>query len=253
MTEQDFRKKIFFIYPNSFIRNEIIFPLIDREYEIYVIDDHKLISCINSEYSNSLIFLNIDEKLTPAQWEKLIRANLDLHIGVMTYNENTNTELKYRSFLQVSCGYNSLRKRPEELLSNIINTLKNFNVKEKRKFIRIRFRDSENRFETNFGGQKRTGYVHDLSSVGMTLLFDKPFKIEKNSRLNDISLYIYESVIQASGIFMGAQRHEKGGLLYVIIFDNNMKESSRSRIRLIINRNMQKNLIDQIRKSVVGS
>ncbi|MBI9100721.1 MAG: hypothetical protein JEY91_19775 [Spirochaetaceae bacterium] len=250
MSEHHYRKKIFFIYPNSYIRNEIIFPLIDLEYETYVIEDHKLIPIIQNNYSGSLLLINIDEKLTPQQWEKQILSTPDLEIGVMTYNENKNTELKYKSLYKISCGYNVLRKRPELLLENLIKTLDSFTVNEKRMFIRTRFKDMAANFELHHTGQRRTGFIHDISSIGMTLVFKKPLKIEKNSLLKDISLYIHESVIVASGIFMGASRNENDSIVYVILFDKTMKESSRSRIRLVINRDLQKKLINELKAPV---
>ena len=59
MTDQNCGKKIFILYPNSFISSEIIIPMIDKEYEIYTINDHKLIHLINNMFPESILFINI--------------------------------------------------------------------------------------------------------------------------------------------------------------------------------------------------
>lgn len=251
MTELDYGKKIFFICPNSFIINEIIFPLIDQEFETYIIEDHKLISLIDCNYPGSILFINIDEKLTSSQWESLILSFPRLNFGILTYNKNKNTELKYKTMLSIPCGYNSLRERPENLLKNITNSLNSFETIEKRKCIRISFTNKENLFKLSIRGIEQTGYIRDISSKGVTLVLKKPLKIAEKRLLSDISLYIHDSIVIASGIFIGAMRNEENELIYIIIFDNTMKKSSKSRIKRIINRTLQKEMIADFKIPIV--
>lgn len=44
-------KKVFFVYPHSVIQNELIQDLIDREYEVYFINDHNKIQSICEYYT----------------------------------------------------------------------------------------------------------------------------------------------------------------------------------------------------------
>jgi len=243
MIDYDFGTKIFILYPNTFIRNEIVIPLIDREYEIYLFEDHNLISKINRRFKNAILFINIDQKLTASQWEKLIVTNRDIKIGVLTYNDNQNMEMKYTKMLKVPCGYTALRQRPDEIVGKIAGILDSYNAKENRKFIRTRFENTENLISFVFSENKKTGYIYDLSSVGMTIIFNKAFKIEKHKVINDIQLNIKESIITISAVFLGIRKLDDGKVLYVFIFDKSVKKMIRSRLRLLINRVNQNRML----------
>ena len=83
-------KKVFFIYPHSVIQEELINIIVDREYEVYMVHNHNKLYNINNTYRNSIVFINIDEGLPEAEWEKLIRSyseddrNKNLDFGILT-------------------------------------------------------------------------------------------------------------------------------------------------------------------------
>ncbi|MEA1911787.1 MAG: PilZ domain-containing protein, partial [Spirochaetota bacterium] len=63
MSESDNGKKIFFLYPQSVIQDELISFLLRNEYEVYFLNDHVKATKLFKRFSNSICFINIDDGL----------------------------------------------------------------------------------------------------------------------------------------------------------------------------------------------
>ena len=75
MISTDSGRKIFFVYPHSVVQNKLIHELINREYEVYLINNHNKIKSICQQYIDPIIFINIDSTLQQP-------TSLNNHVGI---------------------------------------------------------------------------------------------------------------------------------------------------------------------------
>jgi len=61
-------KKVFFLYPTASVQNQIITELAQHEYEVYIIKNHVQIIRVLEKYPDSILFVNIDEKMQKKEW-----------------------------------------------------------------------------------------------------------------------------------------------------------------------------------------
>jgi len=238
-------KKVFFIYPHSVIQNELIQDLIDREYEVYFINDHTKVTSICEYYNSPILFINIDEGLEEPQWEKLIRSVLEntgtnhSKIGIVTYNENTELAQKYLMDIMVPCGFIKLKLGITESTNIIIKTLDANEVKGKRKYVRAKCNPSEATLNVTINNSLESGHIVDISSVGMAINFDGSVEIAKNTYLKDIQLKLRGILLRVSAVVIGHRSQEGEKTLYVLLFDQFVTSQIKSKLRSYINRTLQ--------------
>ncbi|MBB6478719.1 PilZ domain-containing protein [Spirochaeta isovalerica] len=245
MDVSTFGKKVFFIYPHSVIQNELIQDLIDREYEVYFINDHTKVSSICEFYTSPILFINIDEGLEEPQWEKLIRSILETsgsshaRIGIVTYNENVNLAQKYLMDIMVPCGFIKLKLGLTESTKIIIKTLEANEVKGQRKFVRAKCNPSEATLNVTINNNLISGHIVDISSVGMAMTLESSVDLEKNTYLKDIQLKLRGILLRVSAVVIGFRSQEGEKKLYVLLFDQFVTSQIKSRLRSYINRTLQ--------------
>ncbi len=245
MANDTLGKKVFFIYPHSVIQNQLIQELIDREYEVYFINDHSKIESICEYYTSPIIFINIDEALEESQWEKLIRTTIEndstghAKIGILTYNENTQLAQKYLMDIMVPCGFIKLKLGVNDSTDIIIKTLDANEVKGKRKYVRAQCNLDEATLNISHKGKLRGGRIVDISSVGMAVQFDANMEIEKNTYLKDIQLKLRGILLRVSAVVIGHRQIEDNQMIYVLLFDQYVTNQIKSKLRSYINRSLQ--------------
>lgn len=238
-------KKVFFIYPHSVIQNELIQDLIDREYEVYFVNDHSKVSSICEYYTSPILFINIDEALEEPAWEKLIRNILETEgtsharIGIVTYNENAQLAQKYLMDIMVPCGFIKLKLGLNDSTDIIIKTLEANEVKGKRKYVRARCNPVEATLNASISGGLVSGHIVDISSVGMAVQFDDGTELVKNTYLRDIQLKLRGILLRVSAVVIGHRDSEEDKTLYVLLFDQYVNEQIKSKLRSYINRTLQ--------------
>lgn len=238
-------KKVFFVYPHSVIQNQLIQDLIDREYEVYFINDHSKIESICEYYTSPIIFINIDEGLEEAQWEKLTRSIMSSDatghamIGVLTYNENKLLAQKYLMDIMVPCGFIKLKLGLYDSTEIIIKTLDANEVKGKRKYVRACCNRDEATLNISYRGSHVSGQIVDVSSVGMAVKFEKKMKLEKNTYLKDIQLKLRGILLRVSAVVIGHRLIEDDQVIYVLLFDQSVNKQIKSKLRSYINRSLQ--------------
>lgn len=245
MVMETLGKKVFFIYPHSVIQNQLIQELIDREYEVYFINDYSKIESICEYYTSPIIFINIDEALEEVEWEKLIRTTIEndstghAKIGILTYNENTHLAQKYLMDIMVPCGFIKLKLGLNDSTDIIIKTLDANEVKGKRKYVRAKCNLDEATLNISYMGKLRGGIIVDISSVGMAVRFDGDMEIEKNAYLKDIQLKLRGILLLVSAVVIGHRKAEDNQMIYVLLFDQYMTNQIKSKLKSFINRSLQ--------------
>lgn len=247
-------KKIFFLHPSAVIQNEIIFELIQQEFETYVVRDQNGMIRLLKHYPDSLIFADIDEGLSEPDWEAWIRnvmadpALPDVKVGVVSAKNDEALMRKYIASVKVQGGYTVIKSDINKAIRQLLEILHAFDAKGRRRFLRA---TSENEALTTLNIPHNNTYINgvikDISSTGLSCTFAEDPNLEKNSLCQDIQIKLQSALLKLEGIVFGS-RMDGLNKIYVVVFTQRIDPSVRVKIRKYIQGNIQA-IIDEELKS----
>jgi hypothetical protein len=248
-------KKIFFVHPSVFVKNEIISELIQLEYEAYIIKDEDKLKKVLAKYPDSVVFASIDEALSAAKWEAWIRsvlgaeATMNIKMGVLSNTNNEDSRRLYLQTLPVPCGFIPIKLEKTRVIKTLTDTLDGLEARGLRKHIRADTR-SETLTTINIphNGTYVSGEILDISVVGLSCVFtqDPDLEFKKNSLLSDIQIKLQSVLIKAEAIVFGS-REDQLGKVYVLLFTQKVDASVRAKIRIYIQKNLQTRMEDELK------
>lgn len=245
-------KRVFFLYPHSVLKDEMIKEIISHEYEIYFVFDHEKIKRVLRRYSDSILYINIDEALSLEEWEKYIlnfkgSSGLDrIKIGVLTYNSDNDVQRRLLTDFPVECGYVRLSLGLAESTGIILKTLEVNEVKGRRKYVRAKGEVSNTTScNITISGKDFTGTILDISSAGMACQFDRSPGIRLRTVLTDIQLKLKGVLCRVNGI-VGAIREDSSPVL-IIMFDQSMRPEVKHKIGHYVFRRLQETISDEMK------
>jgi hypothetical protein len=244
-------KKVFFLYPHSVMQQEMLDILINNEYEVYLINDHKKMLKVTSLFPDSILFINIDNVITVGEWITYIKSimsdnNTKIQIGIVTYNNNPELAKKFLMEIMVPCGFIVLNLGLEKSIPILLKILDANEAKGRRKYIRALSAENDNtKFNVNIGTQLYTGKILDISIAGMAAVFDKTVEIEIKTRLNDIQLVLKGIICRVSGVIAGSRKGAES--FYVILFEFS-DDRAKSRIHSYIHKCLQDSMDEILKK-----
>ncbi|MDR1374112.1 MAG: PilZ domain-containing protein [Treponema sp.] len=238
-------KKIFFLYPSTAIQNEIIFELIQQEFEAYVVRDQKTFIRLLKRYPDSLVFADIDEVLSEPDWEAWVRnimadpALADVKVGIVSAKDDESLMRKYIASVKIQGGYTVIKPDINKAIRQLLEILNLFDAKGRRRFLRA---TSENEALTTINIPHNNAYVNgvikDISSTGLSCAFADDPKLEKNSLCQDIQIKLQSALLKLEGIVFGS-RIDGLNKIYVVVFTQRIDPSVRIKIRKYIQNNIQ--------------
>jgi DNA-binding response OmpR family regulator len=248
-----YETKIFFLYPQSIIQNQLINEIIRNEYAAYILNDHKTALHLLEKYDNSIIFINIDAVLPDDEWKKYI-ADIqndprfaNVRVGIISHIGDEKKEEYYLMQLLISCGFIKMKSSFNESLQLILKVLEANEAKGKRKFVRVSCSEKENvSCNMKINNTIYKGKIIDISSAGMAFSFlkDNETFLKENSVIDKIQLLLQEKICHLSGSVKG-ERQINGKIIYVILFDKVNHEDSNKIHDFIFNA-----LQDEIKKEI---
>ncbi|HHU35746.1 MAG TPA: hypothetical protein GXZ47_00815 [Treponema sp.] len=245
MAQSDLGKKVFFLYPPSVIRDELIGRLLDQEYEVYMLKDIKMIDPLIRRHTDSLVFVNIDAGLTEPEWEEWIRKTKDdpktaqIGIGIVSYNTDEELQKKYLMDIGIQCGFIKLKLGLDESTRILLATLKANEGKGRRKYVRANcVNDTVSGINLREGPIQTSGRLLDMSIVGFSCMLDPDPSFVKNSILHDVQLRLRASLMRTKVVVFGSRTHE-GRTVYVMLFAEQHTQASRDKIRNFIQLTLQ--------------
>ncbi|HDQ14323.1 MAG TPA: PilZ domain-containing protein [Sediminispirochaeta sp.] len=255
---QDVGRKIFFLYPHSVIQEELVEHIIRNEYEVYLVNDHQRLIPILQKYPDSILFINIDERMKEPDWERYIKSLMNsektkgVQIGILTYNEDKELARKYLMDLMVPGGYIQLKLGLKESTKIILKTLQVHEAKGKRRFVRARCSANiPTEFNVELFGKMHDGYVHDISTAGMACRFRQDIDLPVKTELNRMQLKLRSRIVMVSGIIAG-RRNTEEGTIYVVIFTDYISSQAKDRISNFVYYTLQAELKKEMDKVNVG-
>jgi hypothetical protein len=245
-------KKVFFLYPSAIIKNAIIQELIQQEYEIYTIKDHDAMGRGLKRYPDSVVFVNINEGLDAAGWEKWVRSILrseetsQTHIGILTNTNDDALRGKYVSEIGVQCGFTVVKSDVSTALRQIQEGLRTADAKGRRKYLRAG-KDIGASINLPLNNAFINGQVRDISAVGFSCVLDENPSLAKNALFQNIQLKIQSRILKVEGIVYGSRDEADGGHCYVILFTQRVDSDTRARIRDGIQQYLQARMEEELK------
>ena len=247
MIEAENSKKVFFLYPQSVIQDELITFLLKNEFEVYFLDDHEKAIRLFRKYKDAICFINIDDGLKEDEWEKYIiglRSNPEtsgVQVGILSYNNDPSLMQKYLMDIGVQCGFVQLKLGVKQSSDIILKVLEVNEAKGRRKFVRVNC-ENDPKVLLNFSHNEFSykGQIIDISSVGIACRFQETVSVENKTILHKIQLNLKGSLIQTDGIIL-ARRSDSENIL-IIVFNPRPKESELEKIHKFIHRALQKEM-----------
>ena len=243
-------KKIYFLYPTASVQNQVFIELIQQEYEVYSLKDHNRMLRFFKKYPDSVLFINIDEGMGYAEWEKWISgintSFPDAIIGVFTSKNDEEIHKKFTGALKVACGITLLKVDMSKTAVKIVEMMNEMNVKGRRKYLRATLEHETNAsMNMPFGGDYLNGTIKDISIVGFSCSFETDINLPKNSFIKDIQIKLQSVLLRVEAIVFGS-REEEGQKKYVMLFTQKVDTEMRTKIRKYIQANLQARMDNEV-------
>ena len=247
-------KKILFLYPPPVLK-EIVEELARREFEVYLVSDHGKIKRFLPKNPGSILFVNLDDGLEEAGWEKYVQEikdnpdTIQVGLGVLSMNDVPELKQKYLMDIQVPCGYITLKIGAAKTTEILSKTLEANEARGRRKFVRALCPPGMAQFFVEDAGETLRGEVMDFSSAGMALNFPEGRALKPGSRLRGLQLAVKGGRVIADGIIVanrsiGAKEAEGPAIAsHVVMFDpGSLDDAKREKLRSLVFKVNQFNL-----------
>jgi hypothetical protein len=238
-------KKIFFLHPSTIVQNEIVAELVQQEFEVYIARDHAALAKVLKRYPGSIVFADIDERMSEASWESWIRGiinnpeTMQTAIGILSVNGDELLARKYVNSIKVQCGYTVIKADLNSVIRQLMEILKVMDAKGRRKYIRV---VAGNEIATTINlpmnGTFVTGIIKDISAVGLSCSFAVDPELTKNTLFQNIQIKLQSMLLKIEGIVFGS-RMDGPSKIYVILFTKRVDPDTRTKIRRYIQHNYQ--------------
>ncbi|MFA6505148.1 MAG: PilZ domain-containing protein [Treponemataceae bacterium] len=251
----DLGKKVFFLYPPSVVKADLVTRLLEREFEVYLLRDHAAMKRLLRVYPDSIVFINIDEGMTEGEWRTWIRELLadtvtaGVGVGILSYNSDEDLAGLYLMEIGARCGFVKMKLGAEASARILVDTLQANEAKGRRKFIRANCsNDKLATLNIRFPGGTTNGTLKDISVAGFSCVLDPDPKFMKNSKVSDIQLKLRGTLLSAEGIVFGKRTENEEGV-YVVMFTNRLDDIGKAKIRKYIQISIQSEIDLQIQTS----
>jgi len=238
-------RKVFFLHPSTFVHSNIIEPLIQQEFEVYMIKDETKILKILKKYPSSIVFACIDEVLTPKQWEEWIlhlkgnQAINEVGLGIISNTNNDDVRQLYVNTFKVSCGFIPIKPDQDRAIKALIEILNSVQAKGRRKYVRTNTRgEAMTTINLPIKDHYVTGEIRDISVVGLSCTFSEKLSLDNNAVFHDIQVKLQSSLLKVEGILYGS-RTEGIDTIYVFLFSKKTDSTIKAKIRLFIQKRIQ--------------
>lgn len=248
-----FGKKIFFLFPSTLVKNEVISELIQLEYEVYVANDAKKLRPVLKKYPNSIVFANIDEGMPEKDWDQWVRGVMgstetaQVAVGILSSGSDEMTQRKYVNSIKVQAGFVPVKSDINKVTKQIVDTLKTLDAKGRRKFIRVTSdNDTMTTINIPFDGRFITGSIKDISVVGLSCAFQEDPDLDKGTYLKDIQIKLQSMLLKTEAIVFGS-RIDGMYKVYVFLFTTKIDPDVKTKIRKYMQTNLQAKMDEEMK------
>ncbi|MGI5059358.1 hypothetical protein [Treponema pectinovorum] len=249
-----FGRKIFFLGTTFSLNTNIILRLMEQEYEVYKVEDHRQLKSILSANPKSIVYINADNQNNASTWFNFIQyfetatEFSSTSFGVFTGKLKGQDRERFKSALKLEAGFFTLDKTFAEILPGVLSKLDSLHAKGVRQFVRLNCannKDAEVYFVS--GNMMYKMNFIDISSIGVGIVI--PVKYAQIARVNTV-IQGLTLVLGPKQIKVNAKIHTvkamQTGILAVLIFTPDTPDNLKSYIRTYIFEELQKSLVEAI-------
>jgi len=233
-----FGRKVFFVNASITTEHYVTDTLHEQEYEVYTIEDYRMVKPILRDNKDALCFIDIDSQLTFKQWFNFILsfqqdpALKSIFFGVISSKATAADCQFFLMNLPLPGGFNFLDSKIENFMKTLIGILDINGAKGNRKYIRLTCGNIKQ--ISAYIADK--GKLHDLnveniSSVGMACTFSSALSgiFEANHVYDNISLTVGRKSMVCPCVVLRATATE-----VVLLFTKQVTNSERQEIKTFI-------------------
>jgi hypothetical protein len=242
-------RKVFFLNISPFFQHEIGAELIHLEFEVYYTSEYTNLQRILKKYPESIVFVNLDSLLPEKEWETWIRRTLadpataTTKFGVLADIYNDQIKKKYTETLKLPCGYTVVSKAdPQKTLKQLSGLLVGIEARGRRKYVRAASEnDTQMTINIPHDGFYLKGVIKDISSVGISCIFQRDPELGKNVLCKDMQIKLQTTILKVEGIVFGS-RTDGLQKIYVFLFTQRVDPDARARIRTFVHQVLQEKM-----------
>lgn len=239
-------KKIFLLYPDSFLREEIFHGSLRNQFEIYFIFDYEKIKPLIEYYPRSIICINLVENDLDWLIEEL-KEELS-EISEQDYPQMAVLSDRNISDPERSCRAVDCRKTPDEIKLGLQHLFEEWGGKGRRNFVRYGgLGESVAVIKAVWNGMEFSGTVHDISASGLSCSFSEDAFIPISSdelkihlKLSDITLSLSANKI--------LERDFNEQAIHVLQFDKGMEDDRLDALYRFIHQSLDSRMDQFIKK-----
>ncbi|MDC7124394.1 MAG: PilZ domain-containing protein [Spirochaetales bacterium] len=205
------------------VQKELVSRLVAQEYAVYLVNDYIRFKDVVKTVEDPIVFINIDEALSIKKWKNyisdLMGGDRPVPVGVLTYNEDPELAREFLMDLMIPCGFIKLKLGLEQSFEIILKTLEVNEARGRRKYLRVNCSGVKNTgFNVLQGERMLEGKVVDISSIGMSFIFNDNVRLAKNTLIKGVQVRLKGRLCRVSGPIVGCSS-TPDGLLYVMLFE----------------------------------
>jgi hypothetical protein len=218
-------------------------------FEIYMLRDHKRAHKLLERFPGSIMFINIDERLTEPEWEAYIREIQEnplvkTRLGILSYNTDQALMQKYLMEMMVPCGYVQLKQGTKESALIIRDALLANEAKGRRKSFRAVCEEGSGIMTFKGDSWSIHGKILDISSAGFAAKMDRAQKLDNNTLLRKVQLKLRGAQAMVDLIYLGPRYDDPN--IWILLFDpTSVTDNAKSAINHFIKLCLQR-LIDTV-------
>lgn len=248
-----FGRRVYFLCPEDAVRNDLVFKIIQNEFEVYVLDDADIAREILAG-TTSILFVNIDAPAPRVSWEDYIialKASDDFSrvgIGVVTRQNSKELRELYIMGIGVECGVVTLHPGLENVAHVIMEVLRSNDAVGRRNSVRVDCAGDPSvrcYFEANDGTLE--AQVVNLSSQGVACADFAPRPPRPQEYFPVIRLVLQGREVSLSGRFFDSRDTEEGPL-YITIYDRVVDANEREKVHKFVQQRLQ----DSVNSRLLG-
>lgn len=242
-----FGRRVYFLCPSESVRSDLVFEIIQNEFEVYVLDDPDVAAEIVAG-TDSILFVNVDAECGSIDWQEyLIGLKADerfarVGVGVITARTDEDIRRLYIMEIGADCGVVTLNPELHNVAHVIMEVLRSNDAIGRRNAVRVNCADDEDihvRFEASDGELEAS--VSNLSSQGLACSRFSPREPRPQEYFRSIRLSLRGEDVMLSGRLFDV-RNENSEKLQVILFDRAVSAAEREKVHRFVQRSLQENV-----------
>ncbi len=245
-----FGRKAFFIEPQPNLTQFVIPKLIEREYEVYVIDSYQKAKSYLKGNPDSIVFFCVNPSMSASGWFNFIQSFKEDEIlstmltGVIAFRMLKADRELFMIHCQLPAGYLELQPNPDAMTEMVVNVLNLNDAMGRRKYVRADSSTDKSTYLTIQHNDRALNFsVDNISSVGLA------FRCSTEMT----SLFPENSVIRRSTLVVGGisitcdcavimQKTDAKGPMVVVLFMKGGSVQEKSILHTYVAKRIQYNM-----------